>query len=110
MTIFCDAVIITRVEGNNYGKVLLECVVNSASEKDAEGYSLVDQPMSGDRSKFLQIIICMLSNELQHWLSRFMLEMRKKDGMEYPPDTLYQTVCRIMRFLVPFFPLPFALL
>jgi len=44
--------------------------------------------------------ICKLSNHLlQHWLSRFVLKVRKKDGMEYPPDTLYHIVCGIMRFL-----------
>jgi len=44
--------------------------------------------------------ICKLSNHLlQHWLSRFVLEVRKKYGMEYPPDTLYHIVCGIMRFL-----------
>ena len=28
-----------------------------------------------------------------------MLEARKKDGTEYPPDTLYHIVCGVMRFL-----------
>ena len=27
--------------------------------------------------------------QLQHWLTRFVLEVRKKDGTEYPPDTLH---------------------
>ena len=37
--------------------------------------------------------ICKLSNHLlQHWLSRYVLEVRKKDGMEYPPDPLYHIV------------------
>jgi len=41
--------------------------------------------------------ICKLSNHLlQRWLSRFVLEVRKKDGMEYQPDTLYHIVCGIM--------------
>ena len=45
--------------------------------------------------------ICTLATSqlLQYWLSRFVLEVRKKDGQEYPPDTLYHIVCGIMRFL-----------
>ena len=45
--------------------------------------------------------ICMLTTSqlLQYWLSRFVLEVRKKDGQEYPPGTLYHIVCGIMRFL-----------
>ena len=44
--------------------------------------------------------ICALSpEELQRWLSRFMLEVRKMDGKEYCPDTLYHIVCGVMRFL-----------
>ena len=36
---------------------------------------------------------------LQYYLSCFVLEVRKKDGTEYPPDTLYHIVCGVMRFL-----------
>ena len=44
--------------------------------------------------------ICNLSpQQLQHFLSRFVLEVRKKDGMEYPPNTLYHIVCGVMRYL-----------
>ena len=44
--------------------------------------------------------ICALSpHVLQRWLSRFVLEVRKKGGTEYHPDTLYHIVCGIMRFL-----------
>ena len=37
--------------------------------------------------------------QLQYWLIRFILEVRKKDGAEYPPNTLYHFCCGIMRFL-----------
>ena len=44
--------------------------------------------------------ICKLSpQQLQHYLSRFVLEVRRKDGTEYPPNTLYHVVCGVMRFL-----------
>ena len=44
--------------------------------------------------------ICALSpEELQRWLSRFVLQVRKMDGKEYCPDTLYHIVCGVMRFL-----------
>ena len=36
---------------------------------------------------------------LQHWLSRFVLEVRKKDGSEYPANMLHHLCCGIMRHL-----------
>ena len=36
---------------------------------------------------------------LQRSLSRFVLEVRKKDGTPYPLDSLYHLVCGIMRFI-----------
>ncbi len=32
-----------------------------------------------------------------HWLTRFVLEVRKTDGNEYPPNTLHHIICGIMR-------------
>ena len=37
--------------------------------------------------------------ELNDNLSHFVLEIRKKDGNEYPPDTVYHICCGIMRYL-----------
>ena len=37
--------------------------------------------------------------DLQHWLTRFILEVRKKDGSEFAPDTLHHICCGIMRYL-----------
>ena len=38
--------------------------------------------------------------EMDFWLSRFVLEVRKqKDGEPYPPNTLYQLVCGLQRQL-----------
>ena len=36
---------------------------------------------------------------LQKWLCRFVLEVRKKDGENYPPETLYHIICGIFCFL-----------
>ena len=37
--------------------------------------------------------------ELQQWLSYFILELRKKDGSEFTPDSLHHICCGIMRHL-----------
>ncbi len=34
---------------------------------------------------------------LSHWLTRFVLEIRKVNGSEYPPNSLHHLVCGIMR-------------
>ena len=39
------------------------------------------------------------ASQLQHWLTRFVLEVRKRNGKEYSPDTLHHLCCGIMRFL-----------
>ena len=36
---------------------------------------------------------------LSYWLARFVLEARKVDGTEYPPNTLHHIVCGIMRHM-----------
>ena len=36
---------------------------------------------------------------LQHWLCRFVTEIRKKNGLEYPPNTLHHVVAGIMRHM-----------
>ena len=41
----------------------------------------------------------MTQEEVQHWLTRFILEVRKKDGSVYPPNTLYHICCGLMRHL-----------
>ena len=37
--------------------------------------------------------------ELAHWLTRFVLEARKKTGEVYPPNTLHHICCGLMRYL-----------
>ena len=36
---------------------------------------------------------------LAYWMGKFVLEVRKKDGSEYPPKSLYALVCCFKRFL-----------
>ena len=44
--------------------------------------------------------ISALDNEsLMHWMCRFVLEVRKKDGTEYPPNTLHHICCGLLRYL-----------
>ena len=37
--------------------------------------------------------------EMDFWLSRFILEIRRKDGKPYPPNSLYQICCGLLRHL-----------
>lgn len=44
--------------------------------------------------------LCEMSDsEIQHWMTRFILEVRKKDGKEYSPNTLHHVTAGIMRHL-----------
>ena len=33
------------------------------------------------------------NEQLQYWMNRFVLEVRKKDGAEYAPNTLHHLCC-----------------
>ena len=37
--------------------------------------------------------------DLQHWMIRFVLEARKRDGLEYPPESLHHICSGIVRHL-----------
>ncbi|XP_065915625.1 uncharacterized protein KIAA1958-like [Dysidea avara] len=37
--------------------------------------------------------------ELNHWICYFILEVRKKDGTEFPPNTLHHICCGVLRYL-----------
>ena len=37
--------------------------------------------------------------ELNHWLSKFILEARKSNGEPYPPDTLYNICPGLLRYI-----------
>ena len=38
-------------------------------------------------------------SNLQYWLSRFCLEAKKKDGSEFPPNSLHHIICGLMRYI-----------
>ena len=42
-------------------------------------------------------LLTMQRCELNDWLSRFVLEVRRKDGKFYPPNTLHQLCCGVLR-------------
>ncbi len=54
------------------------------------------QQTTGDTIATLQE---MTRDELQHWLTRFILEARKRDGSVYPPNTLHHICSGLMRHL-----------
>ena len=37
--------------------------------------------------------------DMNRWLSRFVVEIRRRDGKEYPPNTLHQICCGILRYV-----------
>ena len=41
----------------------------------------------------------MNSESLNYWMQRFVLEVRKQDGSEYPSRSLYYIVCGLLRFM-----------
>ena len=40
----------------------------------------------------------MSAKDLSYWMGKFVLEVRKKDGSEYPPKSLYALVCCFKRY------------
>ena len=47
----------------------------------------------------VQLLTEMNSESLNYWMQRFVLEVRKQDGSEYPPRSLYYIVCGLLRFM-----------
>ena len=41
----------------------------------------------------------MSKQAMNFWLGKFVLEVRRKDGRPYSPDTLYQICCALLRLL-----------
>ena len=39
------------------------------------------------------------TSQLDYWLSMFVLELRRRDGLPYPPNTLYSMCCGLMRYV-----------
>ena len=49
----------------------------------------------------IPIIINMTKEQMQYWLVRFVLEVRKKGGDVYPPNSLHHIVVGVMRHVQP---------
>ena len=56
------------------------------------------QTCSAPDERPLVILTCEVS-ELNRWLCRFVLEVRGTDRKPYPPDTLHQLCCGILRYV-----------
>jgi hypothetical protein len=52
-----------------------------------------------DPSDFPPCLLTMQVSELNEWLSRLVVEVRRKDGKFYPPNTLHQLCCGLLRRL-----------
>ena len=52
-----------------------------------------------DTEQVNEDITALDNNGIQYWMSRFVLEVRKKDGSEYSPNTLHHICCGILRHL-----------
>ena len=49
--------------------------------------------------KLLEDFCKMSKQAMNFWLGKFVLEVRRKDGRPYSPDTLYQICCALLRLL-----------
>ena len=47
----------------------------------------------------IPLLLEMTNGDLQYWMTRFIMEVRKKDGSSFPPNTLHHICCGIMRHL-----------
>ena len=50
-------------------------------------------------SKVVSAIETLSKSELQYWLQRFVLEVRKRGGTEFPPNSLHHNCSGLMRHL-----------
>ena len=57
-----------------------------------------DPKEEGSRSPVTTPLLEMSPEDLAYWMGKFVLEVRKKDGNEYPPKTVYALVCCFKRF------------
>ena len=44
------------------------------------------------------ILLCTFA-QLDYWLSKFVLEVRRRDGQPYPPNSMYQLTCGLLRWI-----------
>ena len=63
-----------------------------ASARGASGSSSTSDS-SSNRAEVTTDLLEMSVEDFAYWLGKFVLEVRKQDGSEYPPKTLYGLVC-----------------
>ena len=56
-------------------------------------------PCDVTRSRSIPLLLEMTNADLQYWMTSFIMEVRKKDGSSFPPNTLHHICCGIMRHL-----------
>ena len=61
-----------------------------------EQWSLNRQSTTGEQ---IGSILSLTPQQLNYWLTRFILEVRKRDGSQYPPNTIHHITAGIMRYL-----------
>ena len=81
-----------------------QAAIPKKTKKDTEWCAKIWRDWSGQRNTSASVeqvpdIVNMGIVQLQRWMSRFVLEIRKKDGTPYPPESVYHIVCGIMRFV-----------
>lgn len=54
--------------------------------------------VDGSRSPVSTPLLQMSPEDLAYWMGKFVLEVRKRDGTEYPPKTVYALVCCFKRY------------
>ena len=67
-----------------------------ASARGASGSSSISDS-SSNRAEVTTDLLEMSVEDFAYWLGKFVLEVRKQDGSEYPPKTLYGLVCCFKR-------------
>lgn len=82
-----------------------QAAIPKKTKKDTEWCARIWWDWSSQRNTSLSSgkqvpdIITLGTAELQRWMSRFVLEIRKKDGTPYPPESVYHIVYGVMRFV-----------
>ena len=80
----------------------------SNSKEDRQEHYVVDECMErmDDLPTFYVLLVGLpphlllcTPQQLDYWISKFILEVRKADGSPYPPKSLHQIVCGIQRYV-----------
>ena len=90
------------VSGENIEQAIQNSIPESTKRDTKYCISMWDEWIV-NRAKAAGTVIPYLKDitltELQHWLCYFTLELRKKSGAKFPPNSLYHICCGIMRYV-----------